>query len=254
VDRCPGIDDSTDYDSWMGRRPVRIVMTLWLLALFLSNAQGQSQIEERKISPIRRIYVEDQRDRGVPLSDAGELVKPSGNAIPAHSLNGELQRAHDAARRDQVRALLASGSVTTAQDFHDAAFILQHGDKPDDYLLAHILAIQAIAKGDSSSVWISAATLDRYLQFIGQKQVFGTQFLDDWTAYYYQHRNDPDLNERLKTIRDDVTTQDPYDSSLLSDAIREAFCVPNLASQKKLVTDMNHGKPFNPAAVPGCHQ
>jgi hypothetical protein len=150
--------------------------------------------------------------------------------------------------------LLASGGVTTAQDFHDAAFIFQHGDKPDDYLLAHILAIQAIAKGDSTSVWISAATLDRYLQFIGQKQVFGTQFLDEMLAYYHQHRNDSDLNEKLKTTRNDVTTQDPYDQKLLSDSIREAYCVQNLASQKQLVIDMNHGKPFKPGVVPGCHQ
>ena len=233
---------------------MRVAMTLCFLALYLSDARGQSQTEKPKLSPMRQIYVEDQRDRGVPLSDSGELVKPSGKIKPIHALDGELQRAHDAARRDQVRALLASGGVTTAQDFHDAAFIFQHGDKPDDYLLAHILAIQAIARGDSTSVWISAATLDRYLQFIGQKQVFGTQFVDDCTAYYHQHRNDADLDEKLKTIRDDVTTQDPYDQKLLSDTIREAFCVPNLASQKQLVTDMNHGRSFNPAAVPGCHQ
>ncbi len=228
-------------------------MMLCLLSAFLSGARGQSQTEKSKTSQMHQVYVEDQRDRGVLLSDSGEPDKPSGKVKSIQSLGGELLRAHDAARRDQVRALLASGGVSTAQDFHDAAFILQHGDKPDEYLLAHILAIQAIAKGDSNSVWISAATLDRYLQFIGQKQVFGTQFLDDWTAYYHQHRNDADLDEKLKTVRDDVTTQDPYDQDLLSDNIREAFCVPSLASQKQLVSDMNHGKPFNPAAIPGCH-
>jgi len=37
-----------------------------------------------------------------------------------------------------------------------------------DYLLAHVLASVAVAKGDSKSLWISAASLDRYLQLIGQ--------------------------------------------------------------------------------------
>ncbi len=54
---------------------------------------------------------------------------------------------------------------------------LQHGDAADDYLLAHILAVEAIVKGDASSKWISAATLDRYLQAIGKSQIFGTQYL-----------------------------------------------------------------------------
>lgn len=232
---------------------MRVSMTLCLLAAFLSGAWGQSPTERPNVSPMHRIYIEDQRDRGVALSDTGELMKSKGKAQPKHAINDESMRANDAARRDQVKALLASGGVTTGQDFHDAAFVFQHGDKPEDCLLAHILAIQAIAKGDSNSVWIAAATLDRYLQFIGQKQVFGTQFLDEWTAYYHEHRKDADLDERLKAVRDDVITQEPYDFGLLSDSVRAAFCVPDLASQKQLVVDMNHGRPFNPAGVPGCH-
>ena len=229
-------------------------MTLCLFAAFMGDAFGQSQSEKPKISDIRRIYVQDQRDRGVSLSDPGEPVKPPADEKPHPSLDAATQMAHDAARREQVRALMASGGLTTAQDFHDAAFVFQHGDKPDDYLLAHILAVEAIAKGDSNSVWISAATLDRYLQNIGQKQVFGTQFLNNWWAYYLQHKKDSDLDAKLKTVSMDVSTQEPYDQDLLSDAMREVFCVPSLASQKQQVDDLNHDKPSRPTPVKGCHR
>jgi hypothetical protein len=47
--------------------------------------------------------------------------------------------------------LLESGKLETAEDFHDAAFIYQHGQKPDDYLLAHVLAMVAVQKGDAKS-------------------------------------------------------------------------------------------------------
>ena len=50
------------------------------------------------------------------------------------------------------------------------------GKQRPDYLLAHILALDAMAKGFDRAKWLSVATLDRYLQLIGQPQVFGTQY------------------------------------------------------------------------------
>ncbi len=43
--------------------------------------------------------------------------------------------------------------------------------RPDDYLLAHTLAMIAVAKGDEGSLWIGTATLDRYLQSVGKPQI-----------------------------------------------------------------------------------
>jgi hypothetical protein len=73
--------------------------------------------------------------------------------------------------------LLKQDALQSGADFHDAAFIFQHGDSPDDYLLAHMLAMAAVTKGDGRGRWIAVAMLDRYLQSIGQPQVFGTQYL-----------------------------------------------------------------------------
>ncbi|HMJ92700.1 MAG TPA: hypothetical protein VK472_01235 [Allosphingosinicella sp.] len=117
----------------------------------------------------------------------------------------------DEARRAETKALLDSGKLRSGDDYYWAAFVFQHGNSSNDYLLAHVLASVAIARGHGAATWISAATLDRYLQNIGQKQVMGTQFM----------------------TRDGGTTQDPYDRALISDTLRAALGVPGQADQEK---------------------
>src|SRR5579864_3350662 len=43
----------------------------------------------------------------------------------------------DKQRRDRMRQIIDDGGLKTGEDYHDAAFIFQHGDAPEDYLLAH---------------------------------------------------------------------------------------------------------------------
>jgi len=118
----------------------------------------------------------------------------------------------DAERRQQTRKLLSDGGLHTAEDFKRAAFVFQHGNTPDDFLLAHTLAMVAVADGDADALWIASATFDRYLHTIGKPQVYGTQFT--FTA-------------------DNSATQEPYDSELISDALRRQLGVPSLAEQRK---------------------
>jgi hypothetical protein len=99
--------------------------------------------------------------------------------------------------REQVQGLMRSGKIQSAKDYYYAAFIFQHGQKPSDYLYAHVLAVTAVSKGLHAAIWLSAATLDRYLESIQRPQVFGTQYGVD--------------------SRDD---QEPYDRRMLSDTIR----------------------------------
>jgi hypothetical protein len=176
---------------------------------------------------IHQLYLQDQSDRGVggkALTNWQDLVK------------------RDNARRDRVRELMASGALKSAQDFHDAAFIFQHSVQTDEYplsavandhLLAHVLSNVAVAKGDATSLWISAASLDRYLQSIGQAQVFGTQY---------------------QSTDDQPTTQEPYNRTLVPDVLRLVFCVPALKQQQSNVADFNLGK--YPAGIlpPGCQR
>jgi hypothetical protein len=128
----------------------------------------------------------------------------------AEHINWDVVNRTDAERREQTRKLLAAGALHTGKDYEEAAFIFQHGDSAQDYLLGHTLAMVAVSKGDSTAIWIAAATLDRYLQKSGQKQIFGTQYLSD-------PKGD--------------STQDPYDRELVSDALRHQLGVPAQATQ-----------------------
>jgi len=147
-------------------------------------------------SEMQRIFEEDQKDRqpGVAKIDWAVVEKA------------------DASRREATRQLLANGKLHTGEDFERAAFVFQHGDTPDDYLLAHTLAMVAVARGQGSAIWIAAATLDRYLNSIHQPQVYGTQF--------YFKPNEP-------------TTQEPYNRGLISDALRRDLGVPSQAAQEE---------------------
>jgi hypothetical protein len=144
---------------------------------------------------MKRIFDEDQKVRQPGLKIDWEVVGKS-----------------DAARREAAMKLLNEGALRSGEDFMWAANVFQHGDSPNDYLLAHTLAMVAVRKGYSDGIWIAAATLDRYLQSMKQPQIYGTQFL---------------------TPDDKPTTQEPYDRTLISDALRRQLGVPSLAAQKE---------------------
>jgi hypothetical protein len=144
---------------------------------------------------MKRIYDEDQRVRQDMFKIDWTVVNKS-----------------DTERRVAVRKLLADGALHTGKDFNRAAFVFQHGDEPGDFLIAHTLAMVAVKKGDKDSIWIAAATLDRYLQNIKQPQIYGTQF---------------------RWENDGPVTQDPYDRDLISDALRKELGAHTRAEQEK---------------------
>jgi hypothetical protein len=236
----------------IGNRHLLLTFSSILCVTSIAHGQVQTKEPAATIPPMRQLYVEDQRDRGALLTDAGEAIKSAAGTKqpPAQPIVVSVL-ARDAERRKKVRALLAAGQVISALDFHDAAFIFQHGESPDDYLLAHILAIAAVVKGDSSSKWIAAATLDRYLQVIGQQQVFGTQYLDNSYLYFLQHHNDADLAEKIKAVSKGITQQ-PYNDQLIPDALRADFCVPELRRQTEAVEAANNSKDNSLVIPHGC--
>lgn len=144
---------------------------------------------------MRQIYDADQKDRQPGLG----------------KIDWAVVSRRDAERRRLVRELIASGKLHTGKDFARAAFVFQHGDTPDDYLLAHTLAMVAVARGDGNAIWIAAATLDRYLHSIHRPQIYGTQF---------------------KFKSGGRVTQNPYDRHLIPDALRRDLGVPSLAVQQ----------------------
>jgi hypothetical protein len=140
--------------------------------------------------------------------------------------------------------MLAAGEIRTGDDFRDASYIFQHSDKPDDCLFAHILAMEAVFRGTTAARFIAAATLDRYLQFTKQPQVFGTQYITDPKAPIPIHT----AASPFQFGR----TLEPYNESFLPDAVRTDFCVPILAQQYANVAMFNTGKWPRETMHPPC--
>jgi hypothetical protein len=157
-----------------------------------------------------RSYFQDDTDVSNPEmkkifdADQGDRQLPNGK------IDWAVVDKSDAERRVATRKLLAEDKLHTGEDFSRAAFVFQHGESPDDFLLAHTLAMIAVSKGKHDALWIATATLDRYLNSIKQPQIFGTQF----------HLQNP-------------TTQEPYNRMLISDALRRQLGVPSLAAQEQ---------------------
>ena len=239
----------------MGRRSFAVSLAL---ALLLAN--GMAQTAPANSKEIHQLYLDDQADRGVSL-EGTKKKKATPDDVAAN----------DSARRKRTHRLLEQGALQTGADFHDAAFIFQHGDQPEDYLLAHVLAMAAVAKGEPRGRWIAAATLDRYLHSIGQPQVFGTQyltrgyleFLQDTRAKQAATKENPDAQAGKPQAVAGATAdqdakkwdeylQEPYESSLISDALRAQYCVPGRSDQKERLAELNGGKPSPRKPIPGC--
>lgn len=155
-----------------------------------------------------RLYTGDDSD--VSSTAMAAIFEADQKDRTAATVDWTMVSKADALRREQTRKLLSSGALHTGKDYERAAFVFQHGESADDYLLAHTLSMVAVTKGEPTAIWIATATLDRYLQTIGRRQVFGTQF-----------RADPKLK----------FTQEPYDRALISDSLRRQLGVPSMEQQ-----------------------
>ena len=191
-------------------RTLGIIGTVAALMLVIVTLPAQAPKLENTIRPgdseIHRLRVADQDDR------RGFMSKSKAEW-------DQLAR-RDSIRLKRTKEIYRSGGLVTAADYFDAALVLQHGGTPDDYLLAHVLCTVAVIKGDTDAPWLSAATLDRYLQSIQRKQIFGTQYDGDEKVGY---------------------TYEPYDDSLLTDSVRRAVQVPTRDEQQKDLQNLNKG-------------
>jgi hypothetical protein len=177
-------------------------------------------------SVVHKLFVEDQED---------------AKTIKDEASNSEYLQ-HVKVREQTLRTMLAAGQITSGDDFLEAAFIFQHGDTGDDCLFAHILAMDAMARGKASARWIAAATLDRYLQSSKQPQIFGTQYNMDPARPVHAAGARFPFGKTLK----------PYNDTFLSDSMRTDFCVPTLAQQEQNVAMFNAGKWPRETMHPPC--
>ena len=214
--------------------------TLLLLLLAAASTRGLSQS-----APASQPALDVAAGRSIHA-----MFEDDQSEVPTSSANGVTPITYEEfSRRRQlryarIRVLLDSGAVLSAEDFHDAAFLFQHGETADDYLMAHILAVEAVMRGDQISKWIAASTLDRYLQKIHQPQVFGTQYSRDEKAAAQIEGTKNTFQGR---------TQSPFHETFLPNSVRLDYCVPDIAQQKKNLDSLNAGVYPNATMVaPGC--
>ncbi len=154
--------------------------------------------------------------RAVDLSaddnpELGEMFKADQTfRTSGENIDWSKRQLEDTERRGRTRELLLQGQIRTRQDFWHAAFIFQHGQTPEDFLMAHTLACAAMVKGHPQASWIAAASLDRYLGSIGRAQIYGTQFRVEGETRY---------------------SQGDFNRELIPDSLRETLGVPKLEQQ-----------------------
>ena len=209
-----------------------ISITLCSLGIVAQTSTPNAQKPPETPKTVHQLFLEDQED-----------LQPGADGMARFTDEEYHQRV--AVREATLRTMLVAGDIKAGNDFLDAAFIFQHGDTAADCLFAHILAMDAMAQGTESARWIAAATLDRYLQFTKQPQVFGTQYLADPHVPVPLHAGG--------TYVPFGRTLEPYNESFLSDAIRTDFCVPVLAQQKANIALFNVGKWPRETMHPPCH-
>jgi hypothetical protein len=204
---------------------MRSASVLLFLTLAAQPVLGQDSVNKPSAATVRnlpgvnpqllQLAIQDQSDRGNDLFSGKQLRTQQNLNVPKR----------DAERQARVRALLAEGKVNTGREYYFAALIFQHSETSENLLLAHILAVTSVAKGDKSGGWLSAATLDRYLWSVKHPQVFGTQY---------------------ETGADNEETMEPYDRTAISDKIRAAWGVDSLRQQQKYLDDSKKSDASDP--------
>jgi len=160
------------------------------------------------VSRVHQLETEDQSENPGEYFCGGVL--PTWRCAPSRSADALCSRKTYLERRFLRRAL-----------------IFQHRRTAEDFLFAHVLAMQGLMRGGSADKWIAAATLDRYLRSINQPQGFGTQYTGEKSA---GNTPKPQVDPHAINIQ---RTLQPYDSKLLPDAVRQDFCVPDESQQEK---------------------
>ncbi len=152
-----------------------------------------------------------------PQSDFSAELKRMYEQDQAERREGRLSPQRDRERLERVRKLLLEGALASPEDYFHAAMIFQHSaDRTGrDHLLAHVLATAAAMDGYERARWLSGAALDRFLDFNGQEQFFGTQFQKDddglWKPGAWDEHRTEAIRQQFK-MPDDAAMQRRADS------------------------------------------
>lgn len=136
---------------------------------------------------LKQLCDEDQSDRNLP---------------EGKSINWAIVGPRDKARLKRVKELYLQNRLQTANDYDRAALVLQHGEEPEDFLLAHEFWVVAIIKGknDKDTRMLAAASEDRFLMNVGRPQRFGTQFRSEGNGPIKLYSVSPGVTDELRRL------------------------------------------------------
>ena len=97
----------------------------------------------------------------------------------ANTSEYKAMRGRDRERRERVMEIAAANGINTAEDFYHAAWIMNHGDTPDDARSGHMFALRSSELGYRPARWLAAATYDRWQMYQGKPQKYGTNYVYD---------------------------------------------------------------------------
>lgn len=81
----------------------------------------------------------------------------------------------DKMRLHFVNNLLQANKISTPTEKYLFAMIFHHGDKPEHYEKAYLLASEAAKANVQNAEWLSKAAFDRWMISIGEEPKYGTQ-------------------------------------------------------------------------------
>lgn len=108
-------------------------------------------------------------------ADRREHLNPPKVNTPEY----KAMRARDLKRRERVMEIVAAGELHTAEDYYHAAWVMNHGETPDDARNGHVLALRSSELGYRPARWLAAASYDRWQMYQGKPQKFGTNYIYD---------------------------------------------------------------------------
>ncbi len=146
-------------------------------------SQKPTSVVQKDNEELTRLFTQDQSDRR----------PPDGKTI-----DWKIVTPRDRYRIERVKELYQADSLHTGKDYFHAAMILQHASTPDDYLLAHELAVVAISLREEGAKWLAAATEDRFLMNIGRPQRFGTQYIANNNQPLHLYQVSPGVTDGLR--------------------------------------------------------
>jgi hypothetical protein len=158
---------------------------------------------------LRRLFREDQREHALGL----EAGTPEYDAM----------RERDRRRRHRAWQVIGTLIEPAPEDLYHTAWLLNHGDEPEEAQCAHELALKAARLGYAPACWLAAAAYDRWCMYRGLPQTYGTQFVPDGARY------------RLWDM-----------DSVTSDEERARWNVPPLRQQQRRADELSRTTPQPP--------